>query len=346
MTDPTFDRLLADIDEEVRQRRASGDFPPSLERELDLAFDRVSPVAPADGEFGDAIKAADRAAFINVAVPTASNKPGVDIVKRVLKKLMAWYLDYLAQQVTSFGGAVVRALRAIGERIDRLEGQAEALRPAPDDGVDRPAVAEDLGPWQDLVVERLKGTSGRVLHAECGHGQLVKALAAVGVDAYGVDPRAALVDLAVAGGVDALPDDAVAHLEAVSPGGLAGLVLSGCVDRLPLGRQRQLVDLAASRLGPGGVLVLVASSPAAWANRTPPIEADLAPGRPLHAATWSYLLERAGFSCETIDGPTQEVLSEVPGSSATAKAMNANLARLEATLFGPASSAVVGRLPS
>ncbi|HEX5266755.1 MAG TPA: hypothetical protein VFW24_08265 [Acidimicrobiales bacterium] len=307
-----LDQVMGEIQEEVRRRRAAGDFPPSLERELDLVFDRFVPVGPLDGDFGEAIKAADRAAYINVAVPTASQKPAVGEVKRVLRKAMAWYLEYLAQQVTAFSTSTVRALRTLAERTSHLEEQLAQWRPAEDDGRDRPAEAPDLGEWEQRVVGQLGTAPGRVLHAECGRGAMVQALRAGGVDAYGVDPRGPLVDAAVAAGLEAWPDDPVSHLGAVADGGLAGLVLSGCVDRLPLGRQRLLVELAAAKLAPGGRVVILAVNPERWPEAVPALEADLAPGRPLHAVTWAHLLGRARFeNATTTDGLVMSLVTAV-----------------------------------
>jgi len=289
------ERVMAEIRDEVARRRAAGDFPPSLERELDLAFDRYVPAGSVSSDFTEAVKAADRAAYINVAVPTGSQKPGVGEVKRVLRKAMAWYLNYLAQQTTAFATASVRAMRSLGERLEMVEEQLAELVPARDDAADRPPVAPDLGQWASLCIERLP-VRGRVLHAECGDGALLGSLVEAGVDAYGVEPRGPLVDAAATAGLEAWPDDPVEHLSAVAEGYLAGLVLSGCVDRLALPRQRRLIELAAAKLAPGAPLIVIATFPRAWATSVPPLEADLAPGRPLHPTTWSHLLGRSRFT--------------------------------------------------
>lgn len=288
-------QVMAEIREEVARRRAAGDFPPSLERELDLAFDRYVPAGSVSSDFIEAVKAADRAAYINVAVPTESQKPGVGEVKRVLRKAMAWYLNYLAQQTTAFATASVRALRSLGERLEVAEERLAELADDPDDAADRPAVPADLSAWVSLCLETLP-RRGRVLHAECGDGALLRALVDGGVDGYGVEPRGPLVDRAAAAGLEAWPDEPLAHLGSVADGYLAGLVLSGCVDRLNLARQRKLLALAATRLAPGAPLILLASTPESWAATAPALEVDLAPGRPLHAPTWVHLLERAGLT--------------------------------------------------
>ena len=336
-----LDRVMAEIRDEVRQRRAAGDFPPSLERELDLVFDRFVPVGPLDGDFGEAIKAADRAAYINVAVPTASQKPGVGEVKRVLRKAMAWYLEYLAQQVTAFSTSSVRALRALAERTTQLEEQLSQWRPEEDDGRDRPAQAPDLSAWDQLVVGHLAGVEGRVLHAECGQGATVQVLRGAGIDAYGVDPRGPLVDAAVAAGLEAWADDPLSHLGAVADAGLAGLVLSGCVDRLGPGRRRALVDHAAAKLAPGGRLVVIGTVPERWARSVPALEADLAPGRPLHAVTWAHLLERARFEqATTTDGAPEGSLPRVERAAPGADALNQALEAVEGMLYGPVTWAL------
>ncbi|HZU73255.1 MAG TPA: methionine biosynthesis protein MetW [Acidimicrobiales bacterium] len=300
---PDLDRVLTEIQDEVRRRRAAGDLPPSLERELDLLFDRFTPSGTLDGDFSEALKAADRASFVNVNVPTASEKPGVAPVKRALRKGMAWYLEYLAQQVTAFGSASVRALRALGERVGSVEEQLAQIRPAVDDPADRSPVPPDLGPWVQAVTGHLGGCRGRVLHVECGDGALLRALAGAGLDAYGVDPRGPLVDAAVASGLDAWPDDPLDHLSATADASLGGLVLSGCVDRLGLAGQRRLAALAAARVAPGGRLALVGIHPEHFRSLAGDLEADLAPGRPLSAVTWAHLLGRAGFSYVAILPP-------------------------------------------
>jgi hypothetical protein len=199
----------------------------------------------------------------------------------------------------------------------------------------------DPAGWADLAVERLAGATGRVLHAEAGAGALLTALVAAGIDAYGVEPRRHLADQAVAGGHDVRPDGALAHLRTLPPGALGGLVLSGCVDRLPLSSLLELADLAGSRLAAGGVLVIVGATPNGWADAAPVEESDLAPGRPLHAATWQRLLVERGFgSVEVAAGAAGAGLVPVPGDGDVAAALNANLERLGARLFGPAEHAV------
>jgi len=157
------------------------------------------------------------------------------------------------------------------------------------------------GPLLAWVLEHLGGAEasedapelGRlVLHAECGDGRVVEALAARGLDARGADPRRSS---RASGDTNIAAAGALEYLGATPNGTLDGLLLSGVVDQLRPGAARALAHLAASRLKPGGVVVLVSARPEATVA-IDPVAADLAPGRPLHPVTWCHLLARYGLT--------------------------------------------------
>lgn len=336
-------RVMEEIDEEVRARRAAGDFPPSFERRLDDMFARFTPVGVHEGHFEETLRLADRSAYIDIEVPVRSEKPGLGLVKRVLRRLMAWYLNYVVQQLTHFTSNTMRVLHMVDERLDELEEEVEASRPTSPALEAVPADEADVGAWAATVVELLAKADGRVLHVECGSGALLAALSGEGVDVYGVDGRAELLDEAARLGLDVRRGDALDHLRSVSPRGLGGLVLSGFVDRLPLRSQVALVEVAAAKLRPGARLVVLGTSPNAWRIRSSPVEADLSPGRPLHPRTWSHLLGEAGFVALGFEwGEDGERLERVPGDVPGAPVINADLERLESLLLGPERYLVTG----
>jgi hypothetical protein len=288
-------QLLREIDEEVAARRASGDFPPGMERDLDLVFARFAPATTSGDDLDALLEQADRGAFVDVDVPTGSRLPAVSFVKRFLRKLMSWYLRYVAQQVSVFASSVVGALKLLGRRIEQLEASTPGADPAVREASRRASAPPDLSSVTAAVVDHLRGATGRVLVAECGDGAIVRALADAGVDAYGCEPRLALAEAATVAGLDVRPDEVVDHLRNVEHEALGGLVLTGTVDRVPVGAQLGLADLAAAVLGASGRLALVGTDPDAWGRTTSVVDADLAPGRPLHAETWAHLLEERGF---------------------------------------------------
>jgi len=305
-------QVLREIDEEVEARRAAGDFPPGMERDLDLVFARFAPATTSGDDLDALLEQADRGAFVDVDVPTGSRLPMVAFVKRFLRKLMSWYLRYVAQQVSVFASSVVGALKLLGRRIEQLEASTPGADPAVRDASRRVATPPELTALADAIVEHLRGASGRVLIAECGDGALVRRLLDAGVDACGCDPRLALAEGATGSGLDVRPDEVVDHLRAVEHEALGGLVLAGTVDRVPVGAQLGLADLASVVLRSGGRLALVGTDPDAWGRTTSVVDADLSPGRPLHAETWMHLLGERGFAAvERRDGAPSYVVTAI-----------------------------------
>ncbi|MGQ0520653.1 MAG: hypothetical protein ACT4PX_05830 [Actinomycetota bacterium] len=332
------DRLRAEIDAEVRRRRESGDLPADFERELDLAFARFAPVHAIGDDFDQVLERAEQSTFVDVLAPTASAQPLVGHVKRVIRKVIIWEVRYVASQVSAFSSAMARAVRLLGQRVDALEKVAPARLRA-----DTLTVARglDAARWAPVVLAALDGVRGRVLHTECGDGALVAQLAGAGLDAYGVEP----VELAPAAGAEVRADEALSHLAALPDAALGGLVLSGCVDRLPAGALLELADLAAAKVAPGGTVVVVSADPRAWARSHPAVEVDLAPGRPLRSETWCHLLEGRGLRARLAaeqDAAAGEALEAVPGAD---PALAANLERLNQVLFPPTAYAVVATRP-
>lgn len=334
--------LLAEIDEEVARRRASGELPADFERELDLVFARFAPVHAIGDDFGQVLERAENSTFIDVLAPTGSSLPVVPQVKRVVRKVITWELRHMAQQISAFATASVRAIRLLADRVDELERTSAAgssgLSAAPAVSAPTP----DREHWAPLVAAEMAQAAGRVLHAEADDGWLVAHLVAAGIDAYGVDPMARTPPA----GIELREDRALDHLRALPDGSLGAVVLSGCVDRLSLGSLRELADLARAKVVAGGLVVVIGTDPRAAASGTvgdiDTVAADLAPGRPLHGATWVHLLGGAERA-EVLVGPRPDGLRPVSGAPPD---MAANLHRLDELLFPPASYAVVARLPA
>jgi hypothetical protein len=300
-----LDRVRREIDEEVRARRAAGDFPADMERELDLAFARVSPAATTGSDLRGLLQAADRAAFIDPHPPTGSRVPLLEVVKRTERKLLGWYFNYLAQQLTTFAGAAVRALQVLTDRLERVE---QALPRAGDPGIGRAAAGPLAPEVATFVVAAFAGVEGRVLVAGEDRG-LLEALVADGVDAYGVaagDER--LSASGAPSSAERRDADPLDHLARLAPDSLGGLVLLG-LDPLATATKLAFVELAADALVDGGRLAVAGARPELWGTANP-IEADLALGRPLRPETWSAVMAARGFGGITVaDGADGHVVT-------------------------------------
>jgi hypothetical protein len=289
-----FHKLAAEIEAEVRARRAAGEYPPGFERELDRMFNRFAP-PEVSNDFDAAIERAEDLVIIEPVIPVASNSPVLGVVKRVMSKLVGWYHVWLTQQISALATAINTALRLLGGRVVELEHITGDVARARGVGA-RIAAKRDDGAWSKLVTDALRGCPGRVALVECGDGALLDALVRVGLDAYGVEPRAAVADDALTRGLEVRIDDGAAHLHAVGAAALGGLVLRGLVERAPLGELLLLVDAAAAKLAPGGRLVVCSLRREAWGREGTAAEADLVAGHPLHPDTWIAVLPEQGFA--------------------------------------------------
>src|SRR4051812_16447149 len=330
-------KVVSEIEEEVRRKRATGELPADFERELDSVFARYAPVGALDLHFDQLLEKID-ATTLDTIAPLESSRPLVPQLKLVVRKAIGWYVRYIANQLSATMAGLSRALRLLGNRVDVLEASAPRL--AADAAL--VTVGGDLSTWYDLVVAETRAVSGRVLHAECGTGDLVAHLVEAGIDAYGLDRDDDVVLEAGARSLDVRAADVADHLKVLDPESLGAVVLSGCIDRLGLGAQIALADLASAKLAVGGRLIVLGTDPGAWGRAQSAVAADLAPGRPLHPETWLALLERRGFGEPSVhEGPAGDRLTPVPANAAGAAAMNANIATLNRTLFRSPGYAVV-----
>ena len=338
-----LDEVMAEIDAEVRRRRASGDLPAGLERELDELFLEFSPVGlQGRARLRETLSLVDGSAYVDIAVPTASNKAVGSYIKRLMRKGLGWYMNFIVTQIVKFAWSVSRMFHVVVDHIEDLEAAVEAHR-SPDLPASVAPSASDGGSWwAAAAVEALAGVTERVVVADCGDASLVEALLVAGVDAYGVDPSDLALEPALDRGVDVRAEPALDHLEVVADEALGGIVLTGSVQWLRPNERERVLDLVSSRLAVDGTFVLHSASPAAWAASAPPVVRDLAPGHPLHPETWAHLLGGRGFVVTaTVTGGDDRRLAHVGGDTADSATVNAAIDAINDQLLGPTEYLVV-----
>jgi hypothetical protein len=192
-------------------------------------------------------------------------------------------------------GHVVEAFRFLSARVAALEARL-AAQDRPVDGSAWLVPARELGPWVGPVAAHVlaRTPGGDIVHADCGEGALLEALAGRGAPAHGVEPRGAVALRAIESGCSVTIGEASEHLAGREAGSLGGIVLSGVVDRLPLHALVPLLAQCRRTLAHGAPFVVISELVDAG-DRREPAALDLIDGRPLHAATWELLLERSGF---------------------------------------------------
>jgi SAM-dependent methyltransferase len=178
-----------------------------------------------------------------------------------------------------------------------------------------------------------------VLDLGCGRGEFLVLLREAGIEARGVDLDADMVAFARGEGLDVEQADAVQHLEALEDGSLGGVFAAQLVEHIPAPTLVRLLELAAAKLRPRGLLVaetINPLSPLALRN----YYADLTHAQPLVPETLELLARQAGFGSvelRFLNAP-EERLAE-PADPLIA----GNVARLNELLFGPLDYAIVAR---
>jgi len=298
-------------------------------------------------------------------------------VKRLLRPLLRWYVEPLAAEQRAFNDAVLklvddlyatadraragdessrRALVELEERLRRVErrGSGGPAAPAAATVAAQPAAA--AVPDYFAFEARMRGSTAAVrerqrpyvddfrdaapvLDIGCGRGEFLSLLREAGVEARGIDADADMVAYAAGEELHVEQADAVAHLEALDDGSLGGIFAAQVVEHLPAATLVRLLELAAAKLRPGGLLVAETINPLSpLALRS--YFADLTHAQPLVPETLVLLAEQAGFrkvEVRYMNEPEERLAA--PDDPLIAR----NVGRLNELLFGPLDYAIVAR---
>ena len=190
-----------------------------------------------------------------------------------------------------------------------------------------------------------------VLDVGCGRGEFLSLLREAGVEARGVDLDRDMVEMCRSEGLSVEHDDGIAHLEGLEDGSLGGVFAAQVVEHLPPGPLVRFLELGCAKLRPGGVFVAETMNPlsfVAFKNYF----ADLTHAQPLVPETLVMLARQAGFRSTVIrflNPPSDEerlrpvALPAEPAFDEARRALEANVARLNETVFGPQDYALVAR---
>lgn len=363
-SEPSVDELVALLAARVEQRRAAGEYPDDLEERLDAHYRRlVGPgpgVAPQSWAELDARIAALRAPAAktrgrrpNVEGELASMRAAIEELARMTRAVHDNVNQGLAQQIDD--------VRADLGRIARGARGTSAV--ADDAGAAAPAELRAWFGWDEFerafrgseesvrdryrdLAARFAG-SGPVLDIGFGRGEFLDLLAEIGVEASGIEVDADLVHAAASRGLDVRLGDAAAHLASLPDASLGGVCALQVVEHLS---PQEYIDFARSVarvVRPGGLVVIDSPNPSSFYVYAHAFYLDPTHTRPVHPLFLMFLFDRAGFEKVELEWrsppPDAALLEPVPGDDALARAVNDNIARLNAVLYGPQDFAIIAR---
>ena len=185
-----------------------------------------------------------------------------------------------------------------------------------------------------------------VVDIGCGRAELVEMLTRRGVEAIGVDTDPSMVAESRDRGLDVRQVDGSSFLRGREPGSLGAVIATHLVEHLEFADLVELLELAATRLRPGGLFIAETPNPTSLVVLGNSFILDPTHLRPLHPSLLTFLCEGAGFRDVRLrfHAPATDYqlpMIDDPDAPPWAKRVNDAFAKLNSVLFGPQEYALI-----
>lgn len=193
-----------------------------------------------------------------------------------------------------------------------------------------------------------------VLDVGCGRGEFLDLLREHGIPARGLDLNRAMVETSRSRGLDVVQADALTYVAALPDASLGGIFSAQVVEHLEPPYLMRLLETAAAKVRPGGLIVLETINPACWSAYFESYIRDLTHVRALHPETLQYLVRASGFHDVEIEfrspmadwerlQPLSAPAETNLGVTDLVETFNANVEKLNARMFTFQDYAAIGR---
>lgn len=127
-----MEQIVEDVVAEARRRQAEPGFPSETVARIRDATGWLAAddTVPDDVRFAALIL--QRQAGVDLEPPVTSRSWPQALAKKVIRRLVGWYLRFLAQQVYALGQAASRLGLSVAQRTEALQAQADDDRAAVD----------------------------------------------------------------------------------------------------------------------------------------------------------------------------------------------------------------------
>jgi O-antigen chain-terminating methyltransferase len=210
---------------------------------------------------------------------------------------------------------------------------------------------ESIRKRQALYLPILKDAAP-VLDVACGRGEMLELLREQGIAARGVDLDLDMIERCKAKDLPVERADALAYLESQPAESLGAIFSAQFIEHLPAAAYVRLIELAFSRLRPGGRLILETQNPECLAIFSQSFYLDPTHVRPVPPQQVRFLLEEAGFqhiAIHYLSPATEAGLPELPrmadAPGLNAAQWNAAAERFNETYFRFMDYGIVGVKP-
>lgn len=213
---------------------------------------------------------------------------------------------------------------------------------------------EDIQRRQSRYVDSFRDAPGSVLDIGCGRGEFLDLLREAGIEAQGVDLDPAMVCAARERGLRVETRDAIESLRRSEPASLGGVFAAQVIEHLFPGELLEFLQLARSRLAPGGTMILETLNPASVGVLVKSYLRDIDHKQPIHPEYLKLLAEMIGFGDVELHYQMpfseEERLPSPPESlgqqnEALGGHLQAMTDRLNGLLYGPQDYHLIARQP-
>ena len=185
-----------------------------------------------------------------------------------------------------------------------------------------------------------------VVDIGCGRAELVELLTRREVEAIGVDTDPSMVAEAHDRGLDVRQVDGSSFLRQREPGSVGAIIATHLVEHLEFADLVELLELAATRLRPGGLFIAETPNPTSLVVLGNSFILDPTHLRPLHPSLLTFLCEGAGFRDVRLrfHAPATDYhlpMIDDPDAPPWTKRVNDAFAKLNSVLFGPQEYALI-----
>lgn len=101
-------------------------YDPRKEKELDDLYSEYVPPHSL-GDRSHLLDAAERDAYIDSIPPLGSKKMAGIFVKKSIRSAIGWYIQFITQQISTFGSSVAQALRSLNYDVEQLKDKVSSL---------------------------------------------------------------------------------------------------------------------------------------------------------------------------------------------------------------------------
>jgi hypothetical protein len=120
--------LAGEITVAARELEESSSFPRDYVRRVRTAAGAMAVSDAGDDPVRQAALLLEYQAVVDVEAPVRAGPRSRRLIKTVVKKLVGWYVRFLADQVGVLGRTAARLGMAVADRLERLDAEQAAMR--------------------------------------------------------------------------------------------------------------------------------------------------------------------------------------------------------------------------